>query len=80
MTKKLCSIILIIFFIAACSNEQVSEKKQEVTQAPQAPSEKKNQGIESDTTQQEGRSYTTNPQAQDTGRQDNIFGGYRLGR
>ena len=41
MTRKLCSIILIIFFIAACSNEQVSEKKQEVTQAPQAPSEKK---------------------------------------
>ena len=41
MTKKLCSIILIIFFIAACSNEQVSEKKQEVKQAPQAPSEKK---------------------------------------
>ena len=41
MTRKLCSIILIIFFIAACSNEQVSEKKQEVTQAPQAPSENK---------------------------------------
>jgi hypothetical protein len=41
LTRKLCSIILIIFFIAACSNEQVSEKKQEVTQAPQAPSEKK---------------------------------------
>ena len=41
MTRKLCSIILIIFFIAACSNEQVSEKKQEVTQAPQVPSEKK---------------------------------------
>ena len=41
MTRKLCSIILIIFFIAACSNEQVSEKKQEVTQAPQVTSEKK---------------------------------------
>ena len=41
MTRKLCSIILIIFFIAACSNEQDSENKQEVTQAPQVTSEKK---------------------------------------